>query len=238
MPHLIPDRKVLHGEPLPGRIAAGRNNPMPHFSSQDLMPITAQLTPRGREVTYPFLSDLAAIRQRTRQHIRHCAETPETNAATEAALRLLHDALAIELGHVCRNCSQLYIADGSVGAAFGAECPRYSKMARHHVKQIAARISQLGVRPNFTSNEMVHLRESACTECDSLADRIEEDLIAEHIVVECYRDILQFLGVLEPITRRLVESILAAAQRRLAELIRLREQMLRESGTVVGAKSE
>jgi hypothetical protein len=116
MPHLIPDRKALHGEPLPGRIAAGRNNPMPHFSSQDFMPITAQLTPRGRDVTYPFLSDLAAIRQRTRQHIRHCAETPETNAATEAALRLLHDALAI---------THRFNAGGAVFARTGTDGRRW-----------------------------------------------------------------------------------------------------------------
>jgi bacterioferritin len=125
-----------------------------------------------------------------------------------------------------------------VDAAFDAECPRYSQIARRHVNHIAARIIQLGGKPNFTSNEMLHLRESACTECDSLADRIEEDLIAEHIVVESYRDIIQCPGGLEPITRKLVESILAIAQRRLAELIRTREQMLRESSAVGGAKSE
>jgi bacterioferritin len=238
MPHLTQDRKVLHSEPLLGSVAYGRNYPTPQFSARDSTPATAQLTPPGREVIYPFLSDLAAIRQRARQHIRHCAEIPETNATTEAALRLLNDALEIELGHVCRNCSHLHTGDGTVSAEFGAECPRYSQIARRHVDQIAARIIQLGGKPSFTSNEMAHLRESAYTECDSLADRIEEDLIAEHIVVESYRDILHFLGGQEPITRKLVESILAVAQRRLAELIRMREQMLRESSAVGGAKSE
>jgi bacterioferritin len=153
-------------------------------------------------------------------------------------LRLLHEALAIELGRLCRNCSHLHIGDGAVAAAFSTECRRHSRVAHRHVDQIAARIIQLGVKPGIASNEMADLRESAHTECDSLADRIEEDLIAEHIAVESYRDILHFLGGLDPITRKLVESILAVAQRRLAELIRMREQMLRESCAVGGAKSE
>jgi bacterioferritin len=200
--------------------------------------MTAQLTPSGWDVGYPYLSRLAVIRQRTRQHIRHCVASPETQSTTEAASRLLNEALAIEMGRACRNRSQLQIGDGAVAAGFDYECPRYSQIAHRHVDQIAARIIQLGGKPGFTSNDMADLRDSAHTECDSLADRIEEDLIAENIAVESFRDILHFLGGLDPITRHLVESILAVAQQRLAELIRMREQVLRKGSAAGGVKPE
>jgi hypothetical protein len=78
--------------------------------------MTAQLTPFGWDVGYPYLSRLAVIRQRTRQHIRHCVASPETQSTTEAASRFLNEALAIEMGRACRNRSQLKIGDCAVAA--------------------------------------------------------------------------------------------------------------------------
>jgi bacterioferritin len=162
--------------------------------------MSTQLTHSDQDMSYPFLSDVAAIRQRARHHIRHCVAAPGTHAATETALHLLEEALAIELRRMCRNCSRLCIVDGAVAAAFGDECLRNSRVEHRHADRIATRILQLGGKPRFSSAEMAALRESAHAECDSLADRIEEDLIVEHIAVESYCEMIQYLGDRDPIT--------------------------------------
>ena len=43
----------------------------------------------------------------------------------------------------------------------------------------------------------------------SLTDMIREDLIAERIAIESYREIIQFLGDKDTTSKRLMESILA-----------------------------
>jgi len=198
--------------------------------------MSTQLTHSDQDMSYPFLSNVAAIRQRARHHIRHCMAAPGTHAATETALRLLDEALAIELSRMCRNCSRRCIVDGAVAAAFGDECPRNSRVEHCHANRIAARILQLGGKPRFISEEMADLRESAHTECDSLADMIEEDLIVERIAVESYSEMIQYLGGRDPITLQLFESILGVAKQTLRELARTREQMLRRIANAAGAK--
>jgi bacterioferritin len=190
-----------------------------------------QSTHSVQDMSYPFLSDIAAIRQRARHHIRHCVAAPGTHAATETELRLLNEALAIEVSRMCRNCSRRCIVHGAVAAPFGDECPRKSRVEHRHADRIAARILQLGGKPRFTSEEMADLRESSRTECDSLADRIEEDLIVERIAVESYSEVIQYLGGRDPITLGLFESILGVAKQTLRELARTREQMLRRNAT-------
>jgi bacterioferritin len=197
--------------------------------------MSTQLTQSDQDVSYPFLSDVAAIRQRARHHIRHCVAAPGTHAATETALRLLEEALAIELSRMCRNGSRLCIVDGAEAAAFGDECPRNSRVEHRHADRIAVRILQLGGKPRFTCAEMADLGESAHTECDSLADRIEEDLIVEGIAVESYSEMIQYLGGRDPTTLQLFESILGVAKQRLRELARTREQMLRRNCNAAGA---
>jgi len=84
---------------------------------------------------------------------------------------------------------------------------------------------------------MAALRESARTECESLEDRIEEDLIIERIAVESYTEMIQYLGNRDLITLQLLELILAAAKRHLGELARMREQLLLRHTAVAGAKA-
>jgi bacterioferritin len=65
-----------------------------------------------------------------------------------------------------------------------------------------------------------------------LADRIEEDLIAEHIAVESYADILHYLGGEDRVTRRLFEALLAKARRRLEKLACTRERLLPKAAAI------
>ncbi len=55
-------------------------------------------------------------------------------------------------------------------------------------------------------------------EGDSLVSMIKEDLVAERIAIDSYRDIIQYLGDQDPTTRRMMEGILAMEEEHADEL--------------------
>ncbi len=192
----------------------------------------APLTPSSRDISYPFLSEVAAIRQRARQHIQRGAAAPAQLATTETVLRLLNEALSIELGRMCRNCGSSYVVGDAMVAGSEHRCLASTRAQHHPVDRIAARIAQLGGTPDFTADTFPGLQQSAHIEYESLADRIEEDLIAEHIAVESYADILHYLGGEDRVTRRLFEALLAKARRRLEKLACTRERLLPKAAAI------
>jgi bacterioferritin len=60
-----------------------------------------------------------------------------------------------------------------------------------------------------------------------LTDMLAEDLIAERIAIDTYRDIIRYLADHEPATRQLIEKIMSAEQGHAEELASLRDEMLR-----------
>ena len=66
---------------------------------------------------------------------------------------------------------------------------------------------------------------------------LAEDLIAERIAIESYREIIQYLGNKDETTRQLFESILAVEEEHAQELRSLREDMLRRERVASGADS-
>jgi bacterioferritin len=55
-------------------------------------------------------------------------------------------------------------------------------------------------------------------EGDSLSSMIKENLVAERIAIDSYRDIIQYLGDQDPTTRRMMEGILATEEEHADEL--------------------
>jgi bacterioferritin len=58
-----------------------------------------------------------------------------------------------------------------------------------------------------------------------LTDMLAEDLIAERIAIDTYREIVRYLGEHDSATRQLIETILAAEQEHAEELANMRESM-------------
>jgi len=52
---------------------------------------------------------------------------------------------------------------------------------------------------------------------------ITEDLVAERIAIESYREMVQFIGDRDPTTRRMLEDILAAEEEHADDLVNLLE---------------
>jgi bacterioferritin len=194
--------------------------------------LSATLPEPDTEHAYPFLSEIAAIRRRARQHIADGAVSVNYAADRDVVLRLLNEALATELVCVLRYRRHYFMATGSVAEAIKGEFLRHSQEEQQHADQLAERIVQLGGAPNLDPKGMIDRSHSEYEEGESLADMVEEDLIAERIAIESYREIIQYIGDKDTTTRRLFESILALEEKHAEELASMRQDILRQGRPV------
>lgn len=166
----------------------------------------------------PFLTDVQTLRRRAREHIDEGAVTAGYNANRETVLKLLNDSLATEIVCVLRYRRHHFMAKGLYSASVAGEFLVHSNEEQGHADQIAERIVQLGGEPDFSPDGLVSRSHAEYVAGDSLADMIKEDLAAERIAIDSYRDIIQYLGDKDPTTRRLMESILAVEEQHADEM--------------------
>ncbi|HWG77949.1 MAG TPA: ferritin-like domain-containing protein [Steroidobacteraceae bacterium] len=187
--------------------------------------------PEGRltpETGHAFVTNVAEIRRRARQHIQNGAVTDNYAADRETVLRLLNEALATELVCVLRYKRHYYMAGGAVAEAIKGELLQHANEEQGHADSLAQRIVELGGSPNFNPVGLADRSHSEYVEGDTLAEMLAEDLIAERIAIESYREIIQYLGTKDTTTRRLFESILAVEEEHAEDLRSMREDMLRK----------
>lgn len=187
------------------------------------------------EPGYPFLSGVADIRRRARRHIQDGAVTPGCGAERDTVLRLLNEALATELVCVLRYKRHYYMAGGVVAEAIRSELLQHANEEQAHADRIAERIVELGGAPNFNPDGLGQRSHSEYVEGEGLAEMLAEDLIAERIAIESYREIIRYLGDRDVTTRRLLESILAVEEEHAEGLRSMREDLLRRGRRVNGA---
>jgi bacterioferritin len=187
------------------------------------------------EPSYPFLSGVADIRRRARQHIQEGTVTPNYEGDRETVLRLLNEALATELVCVLRYKRHYLNAGGALAETVRSELLEHANEEQAHADRIAERIVELGGAPNFNPDGLGQRNHSEYVEGESLADMLAEDLIAERIAIESYREIIHYLGEKDVTTRTLFESILAVEEEHAEELRSMREDMLRQERGLNGA---
>ncbi len=164
------------------------------------------------------MTDVETLRQRARQHIEEGAVTAGYSADRDTVLKLLNGALATEIVCVLRYRRHYFMARGIHSQGVAAEFLEHSNEEQGHADQIAERIVQLGGEPNFSPEGLVSRSHAEYVEGTTLADMIKEDLVAERIAIDSYRDIIQFLSDQDPTTRRLMESILAVEEEHADDL--------------------
>jgi bacterioferritin len=157
----------------------------------------------------PFLSDITELRRRARQHMDRGALTENYGGDVQQAIDLLQTALATEIVCVLRYTMHNVAAVGIDSESVKEEFAEHARDEYEHMEKIANRINQLGGTPNFDP-EGLHTR--SATEYGNavkLIDMIKENLVAERIAVEHYRDLIRFFGENDPTTRVMLEGILA-----------------------------
>jgi bacterioferritin len=167
------------------------------------------------------LSDKETIRQRARQDIEAGAVTPSYSADREEVIRLLNGALATELVCYLRYKRHYFVADGIQAEPVAAEFLEHATQEQQHADQIAQRIVQLGGAPDFSPEGLATRSHAQYVEGGSLKEMVRENLIAERIAIESYREIAQYIGDKDPTTRRIMEEILATEEEHADDLVSL-----------------
>ena len=169
----------------------------------------------------PFLTDIKTLRERARQHIENGAVTEGYTADRETVIKLLNEALATELVCVLRYRRHFFMASGIHAESVAAEFLQHSNEEQGHADQIAGRIVQLKGEPDFNPQGLLTRSHAEYAEGNTLIDMIKEDLVAERIAIDSYRDMIRYFGNDDPTSRRMLEGILAVEEEHADDLVSL-----------------
>jgi bacterioferritin len=172
----------------------------------------------------PFLMDVKTVRERARHHIKDGAVTEGYGGDTKLACKILNEALATEIVCVLRYKRHYFMAKGIDSGPVKSEFQQHATEEQMHADRIAERIVQLGGSPNFSPEGLQSRSHSEYAEGESLLDMIKEDLIAERIAVDTYREIAAYFAPFDSTTRRMLEEIQASEEEHADDLAELLDQ--------------
>jgi bacterioferritin len=165
-----------------------------------------------------FISDVEAIRKRARQHMEQGAVTDGYKADRPTVLKILNEALATEIVCVLRYKRHYFMAAGINAKGVAAEFLQHANEEQGHADLIAARIVQLGGAPDLSPDGLASRSHSQYVEGENLHEMLQENLVAERIAIDTYRDMISYLGNDDPTTRRMLETILAMEEEHAEDL--------------------
>ena len=157
----------------------------------------------------PFLSDITELRRRAREHMSKGALTENYGGDVKQAIELLQTALATEIVCVLRYNMHNIAAVGIDSESVKQEFAEHARDEYDHMEKLANRINQLGGTPNFDPEGLAMRSATEYGHATKLIDMIKENLVAERIAVEHYRDLIRYFGDKDPTTRVMLEGILA-----------------------------
>jgi bacterioferritin len=168
-----------------------------------------------------FLTDIKTLRERARKHIENGAVTEGYRADRETVIRLLNEGLATEIVCVLRYKLHYFMAQGIHSQAVAAEFLEHANEEQGHADQIAARIIQLGGKPNMNPEGLTTRSHSEYKEAGTLVDMIKENLIAERIAIDSYTEMIRYFADNDPTSKRMIEGILANEEEHADDLASL-----------------
>ncbi len=182
-----------------------------------------------------FVLDVEGIRTRAREQPLDGAQTSDSTEKRGVILRLLDGALATEMVCVMRYRRHYFMSanlGGIDGFAVKDEFLTHSKEEQAHADLLAERIVQLGGEPDFDPSTLSKRSHADYVAGTDLAGMLREDLVAERIAIESYRQMVRFIGDSDPTTRRMLEGILEKEEEHADELA----DLLRRNGKLSAIK--
>jgi bacterioferritin len=205
-----------HGDPLDASVYP------PIHRSKHMSDSSAVSTAPGQSKD-AFVLDVEKIRNDARQHMDEGPVTSTYAADRETVLKLLNDALATEWVCTLRYKRHYFMAKGIHSEAVAKEFAEHATEEQEHADMLAERIVQLGGSPDFAPDSLKSRAHSEYKEGADLIDMIRENLIAERIAIDTYREIIRYLGDKDVTTRRIFEEILAVEEEHADDMADLLE---------------
>jgi bacterioferritin len=169
----------------------------------------------------PFLTDVQHLRAKARASINNGAVTPNYEGDVKQTIEILQSVLATEIVCVLRYTMNAIAATGLASDSVKAEFDEHATEEQQHARQVAERINQLGGIPNFSPEGLATRSASQYAVGGDLVGMIKENLIAERIACEHYRELIRFFADKDPTTRVMMESILSKEEEHANDMLDL-----------------
>ncbi|MDQ2866477.1 MAG: bacterioferritin [Candidatus Eremiobacteraeota bacterium] len=171
--------------------------------------------------TQTFLTDVTELRRRAREHMDRGALTQGYELDPKQVIDILNQAVATEVVCVLRYKRHYYSAKGLNKDAVAAEFLEHATEEQSHADRISERITQLGGDPDLNPATLTARSHSEYEEGDDLVSMIKENLVAERVAIESYREMIRFFGDKDITTRRLIESVLGNEEEHANDMLDL-----------------
>jgi len=166
----------------------------------------------------PFLTDVKTLRERARQHLDQGGVTQTYKGDVRKTIEILQNVLATEIVCVLRYSMHSIAATGISSESVKDEFAQHAKEEQQHMMAVAGRINQLGGKPNFNPDGLSARSASQYIEGANLVDMIKENLVAERIAVDHYRELIRYFGDNDPATRIMLEGILVVEEEHVNDM--------------------
>jgi bacterioferritin len=167
---------------------------------------------KSKAKSKPFLTDVKTLRARARKHIATGGLTFTYKGDVKKAIDILQSVLATEIVCVLRYTMHAVAAQGISSEGVKAEFAQHAKEEQGHMNEVAERINQLGGVPDFNPEGLTSRAASEYGTAGNLVEMIKENLIAERIAVDHYRELIRYFGDKDPGTRTMLEGILVVEE--------------------------
>jgi bacterioferritin len=165
-----------------------------------------------------LMSSISSLRKDARKNIEEGAVTAGYGADRKEVVKLLNEALATELVCVLRYKLHSFMARGIHADAVKAEFQAHAIEEMTHADLLAKRITELGGEPDFSPEGLSERSHAEYIKGDTLEAMIKENLVAERIAIESYREIILYLADNDPTTQNLIKNILSTEEEHADEL--------------------
>ena len=160
------------------------------------------------KTTEPTFTDVKTLRANARKNIDDGAVTKSYPADREAIIAKLQESLATEWVCVLRYTRHYHTATGLVSEPIKAHFLAHAKEEQAHAMMLAERIVQLGGEPDLNPDNLTKLSHAEYREGKTLKDMVKEDLVAERIAIDSYRELIHYIGDRDTTTRKILMHIL------------------------------
>ncbi len=171
----------------------------------------------------PQLTDVQTLRESARRHVEEGAVTEHYRADRQKVIQLLNEALATEIVCVLRYRQNYFAAKGLNAKVAAAEFLEHANQELEHADRIAERINQLGGEADLNPDTLTQRSHAEYRIGKTLAEMITENLVAERIAIDSYREMALYVGEDDPTTRRMLESIMETEEEHADDLKQLLE---------------
>ncbi len=170
------------------------------------------------ESEQPFLSDVKSLRERARQRIEEGVVTDSYVGDAKRTIDILQSVLATEVICWLRYTQHSIVATGLASESVSREFAEHAGEEQGHAMDVAERINQLGGAPDFNPQTLTGRSASEYAAGADLVGMIRENLIAERIAIDHYRELIRYFGDNDPVTRVMLEGILAKEEEHASDM--------------------